>query len=433
VAVSPRRFSRDWVRAGSGARTAHLATLAGGGLLILALDRNRWFLYDEWAFPALIHPLAVHGDWVRFLLAPYINHWIGLPNLVWEALYRAFGFRAYLPYLLPALAAHLAIVAMVRVVLLRAGVRPWPATGASLLVLLTGAGAGNLAFGWQIEFLGPVMFGLGQLLLTDHDGPPDLRDAAGLLLGFLGLMCSGVAPAFVFLAGANLALRGRWTAAAITVLPLAAVFLAWYAAFGHRDLAGQPPPDLSAVRLALLPPFIWKGLTASLEGVAGMPGIGAVAAPAIVVAAVLLRLPPRAPGSSLPWAMALAAVVFFAVTGFGRAANGPQFAAESRYLYVGIVLLLPLVAWLADRTARTPAGAAIWAGVLVWALVANVGAMYAFIHDQTIRGEGLRAAVYKVVDDPNLASADPHQPITADGAMWLTVGLIRQMRDEGSL
>jgi hypothetical protein len=401
--------------------------------LILVLDRDRWFLYDEWAFPSLIHPLAVRGAWTRFLFAPYINHWIGLPNLVWEALYRVVGFRAYLPFLLPALAAHLANVAMVRVVLLRVGVRPWSATAAALLVLLTGAGAGNLAFAWQMGFLGSVMFGLGQLLLTDHEGALDWRDAGGLLLGLLGLMCTGVAPAFVFLAGANLALRRRWAAAAIAVLPLAAIFLAWYAAFGHRDLAGQPPPDLTAARLAVLPPFIWKGLTASLEGMAGIPGIGPVALPAALVAAALLRVAPRAAGSSLPWAMALAAVAFFGITGFGRAANGPQFAAESRFLYVGILLLLPLVAWLADRSMRAPAGVVIWAAVLAWALAANLGAMYALIHDQTVRGEGLRAAVYKAVNDPNLQSADPHQPIAADGAMWLTVGLIRQMKEEGAL
>jgi hypothetical protein len=62
---------RDWAPSGGGARTAHLIALALGGLLILWLDRDRWFLYDEWAFPALIHPLAAHGHWARFFFAPF--------------------------------------------------------------------------------------------------------------------------------------------------------------------------------------------------------------------------------------------------------------------------------------------------------------------------------------------------------------------------
>jgi hypothetical protein len=370
---------------------------------------------------------------VRFLFAPYINHWIGVPNVLWEVLFRFFGMRTYLPYLLPTLAAHLGIVALLRVILLRMGIGPWRATLACLPLLVTGAGAGNLAFGWQIEFLGAVGFGLGQLLLTDHDGPPDRRDAAGVLVGLLGLMCSGVAPTFVFLAGANQALRSRWLGAAIAVVPLAAIFLAWFVLFGHQDLAGQQPPDFTPARLAVLPSFMWTGLTASLEGMVGLPVLGGVALVLTAAAAAALGLRPRQPGHSLAWAMSIAAVAFFAVIGYGRAANGPTFAAESRYLYVGVVLLLPLVAWVADRTSHRPALAALWAGLLAWALVANVGAMAAFIHKYSVPGERLRVAVYRIAGDPGLAAADPQQPVTEQGAMWLTVGLIRQLRDAGEL
>jgi hypothetical protein len=61
---------------------------------------------------------AVRGDWVRFLFAPYINHWIGVTKLLGEVLFRFFGMRTYLPYLLPTLAAHLGIVVLLRVCLL---------------------------------------------------------------------------------------------------------------------------------------------------------------------------------------------------------------------------------------------------------------------------------------------------------------------------
>src|SRR2546425_1072236 len=113
------------------------------------------------------------------------------------------------------------------------GVGPWLATILSLLVLLTGVGAGNLEFGWQIQFTGAVFFGLAQLVISDHDGPVDWRDFAGLGLGALGLMFSAVSLAMVAMVGINLALRSRWRAAAIAVLPLAAAFVAWYLLIGH--------------------------------------------------------------------------------------------------------------------------------------------------------------------------------------------------------
>src|SRR5581483_2393292 len=127
----------------------------------------------------------------------------------------------------------------------------------------------------------------------------------------------------------------------------------------------------------------WTGLTASLEGMAGLPLIGGVAAVALVAAASWLRLSPLRAGQSLPWAMAGAAVVFFATTGYAPAANGSTFAAQSRYVYIGILLFLPLLAWVADRTSRRPVPASAWILVLGWALAANLVVLTAFTHSMT--------------------------------------------------
>ena len=52
---------------------------------------------------------------------------------------------------------------------------------------------GDIVFAFQIGFDGSLVCGLAHLILADHDGPFDRRDAAGLAFGVLGLLCSGVA------------------------------------------------------------------------------------------------------------------------------------------------------------------------------------------------------------------------------------------------
>jgi hypothetical protein len=129
---------------------------------------------------------------VRFLFAPYINHWIGVTKLLGEVLFRFFGMRTYLPYLLPTLAAHLGIVVLLRVILLRMGIGPWRATQACLPLQVTGAGAvTSRSAGRSSSWVGWGSVWANSLL-TDHDGPPDRRGGAGVLVGLLGLMCSGV-------------------------------------------------------------------------------------------------------------------------------------------------------------------------------------------------------------------------------------------------
>ena len=70
-----------------------------------------------------------------------------------------------------------------------------------------GAGAENILVAFQITFVGALVFGLTQLLLADHDGPLDRRDWLGLLAGFAGLLCSGVAITMTVVVGLAVLLR----------------------------------------------------------------------------------------------------------------------------------------------------------------------------------------------------------------------------------
>jgi len=444
AAVEPRLDSvaaREAVRtrAEQHAFAAHLVSLVLGAGMILWIDRHMWFLWDEWNFFNYIHPAFERGDWVTFLFQPYFGHWIAVPNLLWEAAFRIGGLRNYVVYLIPMLVAHVGAVALVRIALRRAGVGPWAATALALLVLLPGPGAANLAFGWQIEFVGAVFFGLAQLLLSDHDGPVDWRDGAGLLFGVLGMMCSTAFLAMIVAIGGNLVLRRRWLAAAVGVLPLVAVLAAWYVAIGHSlpTTAGLQPnfpiPSPSAARIAQLPGFVWKGVSSTLDGLTGLAGIsGALVAITLGLAARFSFLPPKK-GASLAYSMALAGVAFFFITGYGRIQNGVSYASEGRYLYVGATLFLPLIGAVVARVAADRRFVPAVAVLFCWAALTNVTGLYLGLHEQVTKGQNLRQTVEQLAADPRLDSMSPSQPVQVEGALFLNVGLVRELRDQHEL
>jgi len=407
---------------------AHVASLVVGVALLFFLDRHRWFLWDEWYFFATLHPWLQAGDWKDFLFAPYVSHWVTIPNLLWEAAFRIGGTRHYWVYLVAPLSAHLGVVALVRVIMRRVGVGPWLATILSLLVLLTGVGAGNLEFGWQIQFTGAVFFGLAQLVISDHDGPVDWRDFAGLGLGALGLMFSAVSLAMVAMVGINLALRSRWRAAAIAVLPLAAAFIAWYLLIGHAGTPRQP-----YFQLAALPQFIWIGVAATLDGLTGIGGAAAVLLIGTIILAIRLNLLPRRPRYSVPWAMAAGAILFFLEVGYGRIGAGTGYATGSRYLYIGVVCFLPLIAMVLARYLESTPARWAFAGFLAWAMITNLGSLYLEIHLNTERGQNIRDIVLALANNPTLDSMDASKAIDAPGALYLTVGVVQRMHRQGDL
>ena len=427
-----RTWSRDaliaWGLTDRAAMYAHVGSLVAAAGLLFFLNRHRWFMWDEWVFFAQIHPWFLAGDYKDFLFAPYVSHWVTVPNILWELAYRIGHTHHYWVYLVAPISAHLGVTTLVRLAMRRAGVGPWAATLFVLPLLFTGAGAGNLTFGWQIQFVGAVFFGLAQLLVSDHDGPIDRRDVIGVGLGLLGLMCSAVSLAMVPMVGINLALRNRWRAAAVAVLPLAAAFIVWFLAIGHHGAPVQP-----VFQLAQLPLFVWTGVGATFDGLTGITGI----APMIVVGGVVLAirkgLLPRTPGLTVPWAMAAAPFFLFLLAGYGRIGAGIAYAEESRYVYIGIACFLPLLAVIVMRYSEAAPMRWLVAAVLVWSLIFNVAAMYTFIREQTQRGLVVQSAVLGLAHDPNLFSMDPNQPVNVPAVLDLTVGVIQRMVSAGDL
>ena len=313
--------------------------------LFLWFGRDQWFFLDEWDFLA-DRQLGSPDD----LLRPHNEHWSTIPIVAYRAIWSLFGLHAYWPYQLLSILNHLAIAALLRVVMRRAGVAPWIATAASALFVLFGSGDENILWAFQLQFASPLTFGLIHLVLADHDGPIGRRDWFGLLAGLAALMGSSVGITMVAVVGLATLVRRGWRAALFHTVPLGAIFSIWWFAYGqegvmnHSDLEGT-------VRFAL------EGLRQTFRTLGMIPGVGVALAAVLVVGVGLMigRLDGRTARRRMAASIALlvGGVVFLLSAGWGRAwAFGPGYANASRFVHVAAALVLPAVALGVDAIYR---------------------------------------------------------------------------------
>ncbi len=325
------------------------AVTAGALVFYLWIARHAWFEIDEWDFLA-----DRSAGSVSDLLRPHNEHWSTLPILLWRGLFHVFGLRTYTPYLLVLLLAHLTLAYLLRVVMLRAGVRPWTATAAASLFVLFGAGAEDILWAFQIGFVASLVLGVIQLLLADHAGPIGRRDGLAVASGLAALLCSGLGVTMAVVVGLAVLLRRGVRAAALQTVPLAAVYFVWFGAYGHRSYQERTVPSR-------IPTFIGDVVWATFRGLGQVPGLGIVLAGVLLVGLYLAwsgrsRQELRE-SAAVPFALLVGSLVFIFVTSLGRAGVAEQAlfrvpVASPRYIYVAAALVLPALAVAVDTLSR---------------------------------------------------------------------------------
>ena len=364
VETLPERPAMPWWRVFSNPRLPLLtfgAVEVVALVRVLALSPNKWFAYDEWEFLS-----GRTGGNLHSLLRPTIGHWMTLNILVFRGLYQVFGLRTYLPYMLVLVVLHLIAAALLFVIIRRVGVYPWIATVAASFFALFGSGWQDIIWAFQIGFVGALVLGLTQLLLSDHDGRIDRRDWLGLLAGAAALMFSGVGVIMVLVVGLAALVRRGWRAALFHTVPLAALYAAWW--FGYAR--SYSPALGSSTDAASLVRWSWIGIRSSFEAMGQLTGVGIVLAVVLVVGLVLAwgfgdraGLRSRA---AMPAALLVGAVVFLVAAGWQRQTFDEfklSHAGDSQYLYIFAALALPALAVAADAIAR------LWRPLFVVALV----------------------------------------------------------------
>jgi hypothetical protein len=315
--------------------------------LLLYLGHDRWFSFDEWAFLA-----ARDGGDLGELFRPHAVHWSTLPVLWYRAMWNVFGIRTYLPYQVGIVSLHLTAAVLLRIIMRRARVNGWIATAAASLFVLFGTGSANIVWGFQVNEVGSLVFGLTHLLLADHDGPVDRRDGFGLLAGLAALMCSGFGVAMVGVVGIATLVRRGWRVALLHTGPLAAAYLLWLATSAWDDYSEQ-----DRAPIGVLVRFVTTGVSHGFDSMGQVAGVGVVFAIVLVVGLWLAWSPLRGAELrrrlSVPAAMLAGALALFVLAALQRAAaSGSDHARQSYYTHLFVAMVLPATAIAADALAR---------------------------------------------------------------------------------
>jgi hypothetical protein len=401
------------------------ACLAAALPMYLVFGRHNWFFLDEWDFLANRSLTSVHD-----LLRPHTQHWSTLPIILYRVQYQVFGLRTYVPYLLATVVLHLAAALLLRVVMRRAGVRPWLATAGAAGFLFLGAGSQNIVWGFQVGFTGAVVGGLGQLILSDHEGGFDRRDGFALACGAAALMCSSVALPFVGAVGLAVLVRRGWRMALVHTVPLAALFVAWYAGFGHSAF---DTPLASSGRIWHYAAF---GLVNVIRKIGYIDPVAALLGAVLVVGGALAIAGGRSSlrSSMLAWALLGGSIAFAVLTGLGRAAIGTDASHASRYVHVLGAMLAPAFAVGAEQICRRWQFAFVPLALL---LVAGVPGNISVASDPARYGGTIFRGNPQFVESLAVSGTAAHVPQTLQPDRFLmtgvTIGWLRRARREGKL
>jgi hypothetical protein len=299
------------------------------------LCRGFTFHYDEWSFI-----LDAPGwGWASYL-QPHNEHPSILFKLVYSALLNTVGLRSYVPYMAVLGALH-AVDAwlLFEVVRRRAGDLVGVAFAAILLVL--GAGAEDFIWAFQLAWLASIACGLGSILILQNP-PSSTRLAAAVALVAAAIMFSGIGLAFAVIIALQMAASGERRIGLIWFVPLVAAFAAWFAVFGYVNTTPTDPPA-SATNVLRLPAYSAAGLAGSVAGIIGVTGT--LAFPMLALAALAIGFTWwRHHPDPLAMSVLVGLISFYLMTGLTRAQLGPWQAMSQRYVYVGAVLWLILLA-----------------------------------------------------------------------------------------
>jgi hypothetical protein len=371
--------------------------------LLLWFGRHHWFFLDEWTI------LGADGTTPVGYLDGHNGHWITLLRLDYRLNFEVWGLRSYLPYQIPAVLGHLASAALLREVCRRVGARGWIATATALAFLFFGTGRENITLGFQVSLTGSLICGFALFLLADGPKVVTRRDWLALGLGVLGLMTSSVFVAILVGFWVTTLLRRGVRVAAFYAVPLGAIYLAWYVAYGRETAF---PARLTLETARYFRRLLWVAFDALAQG--GVAGALLLALGAFGLAAALHRA--WCSGSwapaALPVGLCVSWLTFAAVTALTRE-NTAAFGIGGRLVHVSAVLVLPLIAAGSEELARrrTVLGAAALVPLAIG-----------------LPGNFNRLSETAVVSRTNrqLAYAIAHSPFVDD-----VPGNIRPMQDNG--
>lgn len=389
-----------WTSSDDAARWAFRVLLAGSVVVLYVVGRHQWFIRDDWAFVFTREKIHRDSGLADMLFIAQDGHWMTLPIIVYRLVHAVFGTGSYWPYLIPTMACHLGIAVMVRRLCVRVGVTPWTATILAGMLAVFGSGWENIVFAIQLVYNLSLLAFLVHLSLIDHDGPPNRRDALGVAAGLVAVSSSGFGPFFILGTLLFMVVRRRWKAAAIATIPTALASAWWWLVYG-QDPAGETlDSPLSGV-----PGYVNRGLSAVFQGMTSTASL--VGITLLATLGVLVWRQRDEEAHDLMLSLATTAAAIYVGLGIQRGGFGIETAANSRYVYIGAVLLMPAFGVAVDLLVRL-SPPALWAGrlLLVGATAMNVSALRSNADEWANRAIAERNVLELVDASPSLATVD---------------------------
>ncbi len=361
-AAPQRRLARLGPTAASRAALTLLLLVAAA--FIFYETRGTTFWGDEWTWV-----LDRRGNDLDTFLEPHNEHLSLIPIAIYKVLFTTVGLEHYAPYRILVIAAHLGAAVLVFVYANRR-VGSVAALCATALLLFLGPAWQNILWPFQIAWLVSLAAGVGALLALDRGDSRGDVTACALLAVALASSGLGVAIAMGILVELALA-RRRWREVWIVAIPLVP-YAVWWAVYR--------PAGLVQGNIDLAPHFAAESAAGTLSALVGLAGPGVPDVDALewgrplgVVAALSLiwllsrseRISPRVLG------LLTTMVAFWVLTALRRAML--QEPDTSRYLYVGAVFVLLLVAELARPTTPMRRVAIVLVAVVAAAILSNAG------------------------------------------------------------
>ncbi len=203
------------------------------------------------------------------------------------------------------------------------------------------------------------------------------------------LMCSTVGDAMV--AGAAVLLfahRSRRGALRVLALPVTS-YVVWFAFLGRPGVSA-PGDHFSLTTFTTLPGYVWFGLYSSLDQAFNLAGAGAALLVGLT-AWVLWHM--RAIWRQCPSLLGLGAAeaIFFVLAGLGRDTTAGASSVVTRYVYVAIAILLPVIAKVLGSASTWPPGRGVVVALLAVTALGNVGQAEAYVPGHTAVTSSLRA------------------------------------------
>lgn len=344
--------------------------LVVGAVALVIWNSHMFWWYDDWDVLTPSYSVAHHG--LGALLQGSGPQWTTLPLAVWRGLMSTVGLRHYLPFALPLIAAHLAVVQLSRRQLRGLGVSPPVAALLPLILLFLAAAYADLFWAFMLTFVGSVAFGLGAATLANRPELPPGRLLLVALLCVLSVMCSSAGVPFTVAVTLLVLLRHGAVKALGALVPATVAFGAWWVAYGN---AGSYLPCQGAPsQPGRIPGIFARSVEKTLSG------LGSVTGSSVVVLAVALvglvgiarnRDSVRSYGA-WPVAAAVSAAILYALIAIERSCLLSENGRAPRYAYFGAVLVMPLFALGLDALRRMrPALHALVPALLVLALLNN--------------------------------------------------------------